>query len=518
MIDIVEILEHWYAGRPKAAVAESLDVDRKTVRKYVRRAEDAGMVPGGPPVTTEAWARLVREWFPELVVPELRSEVFAVCLAHHELIKKMLETNHLSTVHQRLRDEHGFTVSESSLRRYVAVALPGLAKADRATPLKDDPPAGEEGQVDYGRLGMWFDPDGGRRRALWCFVFVLGCSRHLFVRPTLRMDQAEWVAAHVATASFLGGLPARIVLDNLANGVLKADIYDPKLNRSYAEFAHHYGVLVDPARAAKPKDKPKVERMMPYVRDSLFAGRDMPSLAAWRAEGARWSAEVAGRRSCRPLEGAAPMAVFEAVEADALVPLPARPFELAAWSTPKVHDDCHVKVGKTLYSVPWRHIGERVDVRATPATVSVYARGELVKTHTARQRGRVTDFADYPPDKVAFLQRTPTWCRTKAAGVGPACAELIDELLGVNVLHRLRSAQGVLRLAEGHSPERLERACARAIEVGDPSYKTVKGILTAGAEAPTPTEATGVDTPACLHGPQALFAAGDEVGSDEVAS
>ncbi len=511
MIDIVEILEHWYAGRPKAQVADSLGVDRKTVRRYVTRAEEAGFVPGGPPVTTEAWAALVREWFPELVVPELRSATFAQCLAHHEAVKAGLATNHLSTVFQRLRDEAGFAASESSLRRYVAIALPGETVADRVTVRKDDPPSGEEGQVDYGRLGMWFDPEAGRRRALWAFVLVLSASRHLFVRPTLVMDQVEWVAAHVGAAEFFGGLPARLVLDNLKDGVLKADLYDPKLNRAYAEFAHHYGVLLDPARAGKPKDKPRCERAIPYVRDSLFAGRDIATLGGWRAEAIAWSREVAGARRCRALEGAAPAAVFAAVEAAALIPLPPSAFELARWCRAKVHDDCHVKVGSTLYSVPWRHIGATIEARATPATVAIYLNGELIKTHVVRPKGRQTDFSDYPPDKVAFLQRTPVWCRAKAAEIGPACAEVVGELLSVNVLHRLRAAQGVLGLAKRHSPEALEAACSRALGAGDPSYATVKGILAAGAEAAPEPEATGTDTPAFLHGAEAIV--GTEVAS-----
>lgn len=184
VIDIVEVLEHWYAGRPKAVVAESLGVDRKTIRKYVAPAEEAGYVPGGPPVMTEEWALYVRSWFPELVVPELRSPTFGECAAHRDTIKKMLATNHLSTVHQRLRDEHGFGASESSLRRYVDVALAEEVKADRVTVLREDPPVGQEGQVDYGRLGMWFDPLAGRRRALWVFIIVLSSSRHLLhARP-----------------------------------------------------------------------------------------------------------------------------------------------------------------------------------------------------------------------------------------------------------------------------------------------------------------------------------------------
>jgi transposase len=485
-------------------VAESLGVDRKTIRKYVVPAEEAGFVPGGPPVTTKEWALYVRSWFPELLIPELRNPTFAECARFHDEIKKGLASNHLSTVFQRLRDEHGFAASESSLRRYVTVALAEEASTERVTVRKDDPAPGEEGQVDYGRLGMWFDPEAGRRRALWAFVLVLAASRHLFVRPTLVMDQTEWVAAHVAAAEFFGGLPARIVLDNLRDGVTKADLYDPKLNRAYAEFAHHYGVLLDPARRAKPKDKPRCERMMPYVRDSLFAGRDVATLANWRAEAMRWSTEVAGRRPCRAIEGAAPLSVFLATEAEALVALPATRFELAAWSSAKVHDDCHVKVGRTLYSVPWRHIGASVDARATATMVAIYREGSLIKTHAAKEKGRQTDFADYPPDKVAFLQKTPSWCRNRSAEIGTACAEVIGELLAVNVLHRLRAAQGILGLATRHGPARLEAACARALSAGDPSYRTVKGIVAASAEGVPEPEATGAETPAFLHGFEAI--------------
>ena len=147
---------------------------------------------------------------------------------------------------------------------------------------------------------------------------VLCCSRHMFVRPTLIMDQAEWTAAHVEAFAFFGGVPARLVPDNLKTGVDRPDLYDPKINRSYAELAAHYGTLVDPARALKPKDKPQVERPMPYVRDSFWRGREFASLAQMRADALVWCVEVAGARACRPLDGAAPAAVFAAVERDAL--------------------------------------------------------------------------------------------------------------------------------------------------------------------------------------------------------
>jgi Bacterial regulatory proteins, tetR family len=151
----------------------------------------------------------------------------------------------------------------------------------------------------------------------------------------------------------------------LKTGVDKPDLYDPKINRSYAELAAHYGTLVDPARAYK--DKPQVEHPMPYVRDSFWRGRAFDSLPRMRAAALVWCVDVAGARACRPLDGAAPAAVFDTMERDALAPLPTAPFVLATWSSARVGPDIHATVAGTLYSVPWRHIGDRLDVRRDAA-------------------------------------------------------------------------------------------------------------------------------------------------------
>lgn len=249
-----------------------------------------------------------------------------------------------------------------------------------------------------------------------------------------------------------------------------------------------------------------MERPIPYVRDSFFAGRDFASLQAMREAAATWCREVAGRRDCRPLGGARPLDVFTAREAGELLPLPVQPFELATWSRPKVHADCHVSVEGALYSVPWRYIGEHVDARCGRQLVEMFVSGELVKTHRRVSRGRKsTDWNDYPPEKVAFLQRTPAWCRQRAREAGEHVGRLVNELLAGNALHHLRAAQGVLRLGDQHGRERLEAACERALAAGDPSYRTVKGILAAGLEsAPLPSTADGSRLPALLRGPQEL--------------
>jgi transposase len=219
--------------------------------------------------------------------------------------------------------------------------------------LRENVEPGSEAQIDYGFLGQWINPATGKRHRIWAFVMVLPASRHMFVRPVAHMDQHAWTEAHAEAFRFFGGVPRRLVPDNLKTGVDKPDLYDPQINKSYAELASYYGTLVDPARASKPKDKPRVERPMPYVRDSYWSGRTFTSLEHMQSEALLWARNVAGQRQCRPLDGAKPLSVFEAVEAEALLPLPTEPFVLARWSKATVGPDIHIKVGRTLYSVPW---------------------------------------------------------------------------------------------------------------------------------------------------------------------
>lgn len=510
MIDVVEICQHWHAGRPKVVVADSLGIDVKTVRKYLAPAEAAGLAPGGPPLSRSEWAELVAGWFPELADAKARSLTFPVINAHRDQIGDMLKTNQVTTVWQRLRDEADLAVSLTSFRRYVWAEFPDTVDESKVTVLRPEVPAGEEAQIDYGYLGRWEDPATGRGRRVWAFIMVLACSRHMFVRPVFTMDAFSWVAAHVEAFAFFGGVPRRLVPDNLKTGVTKPDLYDPKLNRAYAELGEHYGVLIDPARANKPKDKPRVERPVPYVRESFWRGRSWAGIGDMQTGAVTWCVEVAGRRQHRGLEGASPLSVFQAVEAPALLPLPRDAFELARWSSPKVGPDCHIKVGKTLYSVPWRHIGTRVDAREGERTVEVFVGTQRIKTHVRAERGRQTDNADYPPEKVAFFMRNPVWCRRRAGELGPHVAELVGGLLADRALHHLRAAQGVIALADKHGAERLDAACARAIAVGDPGYRTVKGILAAGTEHADQPEATTPSAPAHLHGPGQLLNGLDE--------
>jgi transposase len=501
------MFRHWNAGRSQVQIYQALNIDRKTIRKYLAPALAEGLQPTPDEMfDEEAWRARIQRWFPELVDPTARALTWPQIAAHHQWIADQLAVPvTVATIAQRLRDDHQVEVSESTVRRYIATTFTEARLEDRVTVPRGAVEPGSEAQIDYGKLGMWCDPVSGRRVAVWVFAMILSCSRALFVQPILKMDQGSWNASHVAAFEFFGGVPARLVCDNLKTGVDRADLYDPQINLAYAELATFYGTLIDPARARKPKDKPRIERPMPYIRDSFFAGREFTSLAQMQAEALRWTTEVYGVHKHRGLDGQTPASVFTALEADALIPLPPRPFEPVIYTIGRVAPDCHVKSGKALYSVPWRLMGQHATVRTAGDMVQIFCNDTVVATHVLHLSGRSTNFEHYPPHKIAHTLRSVTWCRTQAEQIGPGAVAIVAELSTVNAIHRLRAIQGIIRLREKYGDTRLDAACARALAIGDPHYRTVKGILVAGTEhGDDPPHQLAPAPPAMLRGPDAF--------------
>jgi hypothetical protein len=161
VVDVTEVLVHWYAGRSNSEIAASLGLYRKTVRKYVAPALAAGLTPGGPPMTAADWEKLLRDWFPELADTRLRQTTWPEIEKQHDYIKSMLGVVQMSTIWQRLRDEHGVECSVASLRRYVLTNLPEDVCLAEVVVLREEPEPGSDGQIDYGHLGYWTDPVGG---------------------------------------------------------------------------------------------------------------------------------------------------------------------------------------------------------------------------------------------------------------------------------------------------------------------------------------------------------------------
>ena len=200
-------------------MARSLGVDPKTVRKYVRAAIAAGLVPAGPALSDERWRDLAREWFPALASTQLRRSSWPEIARHRDRIEALVGLVPASVLHQRLVDEEGLGASVASLRRYLRANFADEVRWGEVVIWRPPVDPGDEGQVDYGYLGNWLDPSCGRRRRVWAFSMVLAYCRHLFVYRVLKMDQQTWVDAHVAAFSFFGGFPRRVVLENVPRNI-----------------------------------------------------------------------------------------------------------------------------------------------------------------------------------------------------------------------------------------------------------------------------------------------------------
>ena len=446
MADVKEILVQWDAGEDRQHIARALGYSRPTVRKYIRAAEQLGLTPGQRRRDEAAWDRLAAAALAHVAQQRPPGAVTGDVAHYRDYLDLHVGQVHLTVLYQRLRDEQGLRASWGTFYRYARATWPDrMARTPQATIRLEDPPPGAEAQVDFFYAGRWFDPEAGRERKVYMFLMTLSHSRHAFLYPVLAEDSDAWLAGHIEAFTFFGGVPKRIVPDNLSAGILKADRYDPRLNRAYGELARYYGCVIDPSRVAHPKDKPRVERNVAYARDSFFAGRTFASLAQMRADARRWAVEVAGTRT-HGTTGEHPVEVFHTREQAALRPLPPTPCEAVTWTRAKLRRDCHLVVGKAEYSAPYLYIGQYLDVRLGRTLVQIYDGLTLLTTHDRRPRGRSTRLEHYPPAGQAFLRANPRACVEQAQAIGPATTTLVEGLLRTDTMQHLREAQALLRL------------------------------------------------------------------------
>jgi len=371
MADVKEILVHWDAGAGVSTIAQTLGYSRPTVRKYIVAAQRVGVGRGSRRYSEAQWERLTQAAIAHVGQQRPVGAVTGEVAVFHDYLAQHVGSVHLSVLHQRFRDEQGLTASWGTFYRYVRRHWPErMQRAPRVTVRLDDPPPGTEAQVDFFYVARWFDPETQRMRRLHAFLMTLSYSRHPFLYPVLAEDSATWLDAHVAAFAFFGGVPQRLVPDNLTAGIVKADRFDPRVHRAYGELTRSYGCLVDPARVAHPQDKPRVERNVAYARDSFFRGRQFRTLVEMRQAAVRWACEVAGQR----VHGTTyqqPRVVFAQEEQAALLPLPPQPWQPVTWTTALVHADCHLQVARVRYSVPSTYVGQRLEVRVSPQTVEI---------------------------------------------------------------------------------------------------------------------------------------------------
>ena len=327
---------------------------------------------------------------------------------------------------------------------------------------------------------------------------VLGASSYTFAEATASQALPDWIGSHVHAFEFFAGAPAIIVPDNLRSGVTRADRYEPEINRTYAELATHYGCAVIPARPYKPRDKAKVEAgVLVAERWILAALRDRTFFSLAEANGAiRERLAWLNARPFRKLPGSR-ASLFAELDAPALRPLPARRFEYAVWKSAKVNIDYHVEVDRHWYSVPYRLVGERADVRLSATTVELFVKGQRVASHLrSRSRGRHTTEPGHMPEAHRrHLEWSPGRIVRWAEQTGPATAALVRAILESrpHPEQGYRSCLGILRLGRRYGPERLEPACARALAIGARSYRSVDSILRTGLDrSPLPEASPAV--------------------------
>jgi transposase len=499
MIELNEVVYHWQKGQNITQIARSLGISRPTVRKYLKAAKAAGLTREAGE-TSSAIPENVMAAMAEAAKPApfAAGGVQEIIALHKEQISAWLDEPDMTAKQVcRLLAEQGYPFNYSSLKRYVRKLKPD--NSQRVT-VRLETATGDQAQVDFGQVTLSL---GDKKKRVWAFVMALSYSRHRFVRFVERQDTNTWLDCHIRAFEFFGGCPRTVLLDNLKAGVVKADLYDPTINRAYAELERHYGFVADPAKVRTPEHKGKVERSMPTVRQQLAAGRQYKDLAEANEKALTWLLTGIGQEK-HGTTHEEPVLRFERDEKNALIHLPSSRFEIPHWKECTVHPDHHVVFDKSYYSVPTRYVGKKVWVRGTFRLTEIFLDRELIKCHVRAHKPGTwrTDENDYPDKAKAFLFAHPTWCRQQAETFGEDVARMVKEILEPHSLQNLRKAQAVLRFADKHGAAKLNDACRHLLSFGSTSRHSLQRVLENGIpkkqELPTiPT--ISAEGEQCLH-------------------
>ena len=469
----------WEAGLTARQIAGSLQLARSTVGACLRRFHESGL--SWPLPTDLSDADLERRLFPAVPrSPGLIRPVPDWAEVHQELKRKGVT---LALLWQEYKLAHPDGCQYS---RFCAQSRAWAGTRDVV--MRQTHRFGEKLFVDYaGQTAEVIDRTTGAIRPAQVFIAVLGASNYTYAEATWTQQLPDWIGAHVRAFAFFGGVSAVIVPDNLKSGVTKVHRYEPDLNPTYADLAQHYGVAVLPARSRKPRDQAKVEVGVQVVERWILAAlrhRQCFSLAELNQA----IRDLLGQLNQRPFkkQPGSRQSLFESLEQPALRPLPAVPYAFAEWKKARVHIDYHVEIDGHYYSVPYRLVKTELDVRFTARTVECFHQGQRVASHVrSPHRGQHTTVPEHMP--IAHREHaewTPQRLVRWAEEIGPATAGVIQTLFTRRAYpqHAFRAALGILRLAKGFGPERLEAASQRALRLGACSYKSLHSILKQGLD------------------------------------
>ncbi len=494
-MNLQELIQRLRAGESRAAISRAMQMSVNTVKGYRRWAEAEGLLNGPLPDLARLEAlrqetfHVGRQRHPnESTVEPYRAEVTELLTNGYKplIIWKLLNQRHPD-----------FSGSYSAIWRLTR-AIKGQQPPEVVARLETEP--GEVAQVDFGYVGPVRDPQTNEPRKAWVFVMTLAWSRHQYAELVFDQKIATWLLCHQHAFEYFGGVPHRVVLDNLKAGVVKAYVqdHDVEVQRAYRECATHYEFLVDPCLPRKPQHKGKVERGgVGYLKQSFVPLlNEAETLITANQKLHRWLATTAGLR-VHGTTREVPLTRFERVERTALQPLPPTAYQPSEWKQCKVHRDCPVTFEKAYYSVPHRLVGQTVWLAAGLREIRLFSTSDhrLVACHPrAAQPGQRFTHPDHlPPHLAEALMLNRQTCQQRADSFGPATGQVVAELLASRPIDRFRSAVRVLHLAADYTPARLEAACALGLAQGDAHYTTLKRLLREGLEsrvlAPMPTTA-----------------------------
>ena len=491
---ILSLHRRGWSGR---RIARELGIDRETVARHVRLAADDSK-PASAPIGSEpgdtgsnpASAPTGSDPPPDdskpakapigsgAAEPANASDVeagrFSICAPWRETIRSKLDLGLTAQrVFQDLVAEHGFTGSYYSVRRFIR-RLDGK----RELPFRRlECAPGEEAQVDFGTGVPVRQPDGTRRRT-HVFRIVLSHSRKAYSESVYRQTTESFIRCLENAFWHFGGVPQRLVLDNLRAAVTKADWFDPEMNPLVRSFAEHYGTALLPTRPYTPRHKGKVERGVDYVQENALRGRSFDTLEEQNRFLLNWESTVADTR----MHGTTRKQVgkhFTEVERSALMRLPAERFPCFKESRRTVHRDGHVEVEKAYYSVPPEYLARQVWVRWDAKLVRIFdERMKPVAVHVRHEPGRFSTQSQHiAGPKINSVERGAAWLLGKVRRIGPKSLGWAEAVIEHRGVEGVRVLQGLLNLAERHPCDVLEQACDVAASYGSHHLRTIRSLL-----------------------------------------
>lgn len=473
-VEIWDILRRWGDKQSISSIAVSVGCDRKTVRGYIAMARGVGItaeaiVPERKeellPRLQEAAARLHSKATSQLLLEPYVDEILSL-INNRENPLKPKTAFEVIVIRYELRGK----VSYSTFKR-LARARALTPDTKRVTCRIETPPA-QQIQLDYGKMGLHWDPLEKRRRTLYAFIGTLSFSRHKFVQFVYSQDQQSFVQSHVDMFTWFGGVTRILTLDNLKGGVLKGDIYDPVINRSYADLAEFYKTFIDPCRIASPQDKGKVERDVPTVREfyrktiTLYPSASIGDLNRYALQ---WLVQEYGARP-HGSTGEPSYVLYTKYERPALIPLPVDPFTVALWKQAVVHPDHFIQVNGYRFNLSTEFIGKTVQIMITPKQAKIFYQDQLIKTRTLTKEKVYIDWEDFPSTvQFALSEETPRRLIRKARETGgKAFEDLVIGLLSVPGFSYLRRVIGLRELVKGYRFEVVEAAATIALTLEKP--------------------------------------------------